>query len=310
MIHKLAAIIVTFHPEVDRLARQLDVLKADVDEIIIVDNGSAKELHSILTSPTDDKQISFLPLGSNFGIAYAQNRGIEIAKAHGHNKVLFLDQDSVPAQGMIVALDNALEKLLGDGIQVGAVVPSRDDENDDSPTTFLRFDRFPPREFRCSLDCPLPEADIVISSGMLIPIELFEIVGPVEERLFIDQVETEWCFRARSINYRFFGVCNARLSHKLGGRLSRFWLGRWRVSAIHVPTRNYYFVRNSLTLLRRNYCPINWKWYISWILVKYLIRNIFTSPRIDRMRMMMLGIAHAFIGRLGRMQQYEAKHGP
>jgi rhamnosyltransferase len=301
MVHKLAAVIVTFHPEVERLARQLDVLKADVEEIIIVDNGSAPGIHAILGNRSDDRQISFLPLGSNFGIGYAQNRGIELAKVHGHTKVLLLDQDSVPAQGMTEALDSALEGLSGDGIQVGAVVPSRDDQGDISPTVFLRFDKFPPRAFRCGPDCSLLEADIVISSGMLIPIKLFEIIGPMEERLFIDQVETEWCFRARALNYRFFGVCNARLNHRLGGRVSRFWLGRWHVSAIHAPVRNYYYVRNSLTLIGRNYCPIYWKCHIGWTLVKYFIRNIFTSPRIDRVKMMVLGIAHALSGRLGRM---------
>lgn len=147
--NKLAAVVVTFYPGVERLKRQLDVLKTEVEEIIIVDNGSSPEMDSILESQPKGVLISILRLGSNFGIGYAQNRGIELARTHGHCKILFLDQDSIPVSVMTEALDGALENLLRDGVQVGAVAPVRDDQNNESQTYFLRFDKFPPSELRC-----------------------------------------------------------------------------------------------------------------------------------------------------------------
>ena len=177
MINNLAAVVVTFYPDVERLKRQLDVLKTDVEEIIIVDNGYSLEMGSILESQSRGVPISILRLGSNIGIGYPQNRGIELAGRHGHRKILFLDQDSVPAPGMTEELDGALEGFLRDGAQVGAVAPVRDERNISSQTYFLRFDKFPPSQFRCGPDCSLVEADVVISSGMLVPLSILQIVG-------------------------------------------------------------------------------------------------------------------------------------
>ena len=61
----------------------------------------------------------------------------------------------------------------------------------------------------------------------------------MEEALFIDQVDTEWCLRARSMGYRVFGACGAILEHRLGEAYYRIWFGRWRQLPRHKPFRYY-----------------------------------------------------------------------
>ena len=301
MQNKTAAIVVSFHPEIDSLNRLLDALKKQVDGIIVIDNGSSPEIISWLFKQSLESRLHLLSLGDNFGIGFAQNRGIELAQDQGYEKFLLLDQDSFPAPELVATLERALEQLTQAGVRVGAVGPIRDDENDSSPTYFLRFDRFPPRRLQCSHADPLIHTDVLISSGMLIPGQAVKDVGLMDERLFIDHVDTEWCLRGLARGHSFFGVCEARLQHKLGTRAAKLWLGRWHDSTIHIPLRNYYYVRNSVILIRRSYISRTWKWYMAWRLLRFCVRNCLISPRMLRLLMMIRGFSDALLGRLGRL---------
>ena len=301
MKNNVAAIVVSFHPEIPRLIRLFDALGTQVDKIIVADNGSSPEVVAWLFTQSLTDRIHLLSFGDNFGIGFAQNRGIELARDQGHEKFLLFDQDSIPAPDLVLALDGALDQLAQSGIRVGAVGPTRDDENDPSPTYFQKFDRFPPRQLHCSDTSPFIHADVLISSGMLIPLQAIQNIGLMDERLFIDHVDTEWCLRGLARDYSFYGVCGARIQHKLGHKGPRLWLGRWRNLTIHAPIRNYYFVRNSVTLIRRSYVPRLWKWYMTWTLLKYFLRNGLVSQRARRFLLMLRALFHGMAGRLGRL---------
>lgn len=301
MKDKTAAIVVSFHPETSHLDRLFDALITQVDKIIVADNGSSPETVAWLFAQSIEDRIHLLTFGDNFGIGFAQNRGIELAREQGYERFLLFDQDSLPTPGLVLALDRALDQLALTGVRVGAVGPMRDDENDPSPTYFQKFDRFPPRHLYCSDASPFVQADVLISSGMLVPLQAIQGIGLMDERLFIDHVDTEWCLRGLARDFRFFGVCDARIQHKLGLPGPRLWLGRWRNLTIHSPIRNYYFVRNSATLIRRNYIPGLWKCYMAWTLLKYFPRNFLVPQRALRLLMMSRGLFHSLVGRLGRL---------
>jgi len=121
MKNKTAAIVVSFHPETDRLDRLFDALALQVSKIVVVDNGSSPAVVSWLFKQSLEDRIRLLSLGDNFGIGFAQNRGIELARDEGHQKFLLLDQDSLPASGMVAILEKALDQLTQSGARVGAV---------------------------------------------------------------------------------------------------------------------------------------------------------------------------------------------
>jgi len=51
------------------------------------------------------------------------------------------------------------------------------------------------------------ETDMLIASGCLIPADVLRDVGLMDDALFIDHVDTDWCMRARARGYRLLGVC-------------------------------------------------------------------------------------------------------
>jgi rhamnosyltransferase len=146
------------------------------------------------------------------------------------------------------------------------------------------------------------ECDFVISSGSLVPIEVLEHVGGMEEALFIDQVDTEWCLRARSMGYRVFGVCAAVLEHRLGEGVRWFWLGRWRRVFRQKPFRYYYIFRNTLVLFRRGYFePKFVPFHLAWLAVMLVVFGVF-GGRSGGLRMMLKGLLHGLQGARGELQ--------
>ena len=69
------------------------------------------------------------------------------------------------------------------------------------------------------------ECEFLIASGSLIPLAAWDAVGGMEEALFIDQVDIEWCQRAIARGYGIFGAEQAVLEHKIGRPSSGYGSG-------------------------------------------------------------------------------------
>lgn len=294
------AVLVTFHPDLGHLDALIDNLNLQVSQTIVVDNGSKPEALALLLKRAQLGSIKLITLGDNFGIAYAQNYGIKLAIAANADFVLLMDQDSLPCPDMVAELQRAAISLSDLGRPVAAVGPICAVAHEiPSTTIFLTFDHFPPTKCKCSNVSDQIPTDQLIASGMLIPASAFEVVGLMDEALFIDQVDMDWCLRARSKEMVLFGVCSAKLIHNIGLGVARIWFGRWRPVATHSPIRNYYFMRNSLVLMGRRHASQYWRLFILYFLTGWLLRTVFLPPRLVRIKLISKGFLHALLHRLG-----------
>lgn len=147
------------------------------------------------------------------------------------------------------------------------------------------------------------EADFVISSGSLIPINVLDDIGPMDESLFIDHVDTEWCLRVQSKGYRLFGVPGARMLHTLGESRTRIWFLRWWTVPHYLPFRFYYIFRNSFLLQSREYISLKWRLAILFRCLKILFfYGLFSNQRFSCLRMMGKGIVDGLRGVTGSAQ--------
>ncbi len=106
---------------------------------------------------------------------------------------------------------------------------------------------------------PTVEVDSLNSSGTLLSNTVFTETGGFDSGLFIDHVETDWCFKAKSLGYKLFGTINTQLTHHMGDDVCYYWLLKKRRMPYRSPARHYYIVRNSVLLQKRSYVPIAWK---------------------------------------------------
>lgn len=295
---RIDAIVVTFHADVARLEELLQATAWQVDHIHVVENGNGAAIRATVAARP---AVSLLVLGQNFGIAAAQNAGVRAAIKAGAEFILLLDQDSVPQPLMVAQLLAAHDLLSEQGHRMAAVGPRAPSRG--SPGAFVRFDWFrycetSPHDSDSWVFC-----DLLIASGLLIPVPVLNEVGPMDESLFIDKVDTEWCLRVAARGYRLAGVPAATLAHSLGEHtLSVGWgLGRKHIAA-HKPFRYYYIIRNGILVSRRSYPTWRWRSADMKQSVKIvLLFGLVYPARWQNLRMMLRGAADALLGRSGPM---------
>jgi rhamnosyltransferase len=256
----IAAVVPAYHPNPARLRQALELLAVDCRYLFVVDNGGlAPALEGWIKRPSG---LEILGDGNNLGVAAAQNLGIRRAIESGADAVLFLDQDSLPRPGMVRALAEACGGLLSTGHLVAACGPRYHEPGGNALSGFVRLGCLGLRLVNPPTHDSVVECAFLISSGMLVPLETLKKTGFMEEELFIDHVDTEWCFRAASHGFSCFGIGGAVMEHELGRKRKKIWLGRWRQIPDHPSGRYFYLVRNTLWLVRRDYIPVACKLHL------------------------------------------------
>ena len=291
----VAAVIVSYHPDVQALSRLVDVLAAQTGAVVLVDNNSPR-------LPALPASVQLIRLPQNLGVAAAQNRGLEAATRAGARFALLLDQDSVPSADMTTQLLATWHAATAQGLRVGAVGPRIVDPLGRSEG-FVSFNRGRYEAQPVDESCAWMRCDLLIASGTLLPLDVLAQVGPMAEPLFIDKVDTEWSLRAAHQGYVLLGAPRALLHHRLGLRERRLWFFGWRLLAQHAPFRYYYMVRNGLLLRRLPHAHAAWRRADARQLASLVLYFGLLAPgRWAALRMMARGVADALRHRAGPLR--------
>ncbi|AOI91404.1 rhamnosyltransferase [Burkholderia pseudomultivorans] len=260
---------------------------------VVVDNTESVSTADALGL---EARIDYIPNGANLGIATALNQGIERVIAAGCTSALLFDQDSEPSDELLVALPRTLAAERARNRRVALVGPAYEDARLGGVAPFVRFGYLKLRRVSPEGAQPI-DVDFLITSGSCVNLAVWRDIGPMDDALFIDFVDLEWCVRARSKGYSVLGAPALRLKHELGGEPVKVF---GRSYPGHSPIRHYYLFRNTFALLRRAYVPWSWK---STELVKIPIRLIiygcFMPSGLKHVRLSILGVWHGLSGRLG-----------
>ncbi len=291
------AVIISYHPDLDKLACLLEALAPQVAGIVVVDNGSSESALEWLHSKRISRPFRVISLGENLGIARAQNYGIRAVRDDGADYVILFDQDSAPALDMVAQLVAAAQVRLGLGIKVAAVGPNYLDSRQGNLPPFITVSGLRVNRQRCSTPDSVVDVDYLIASGCLIPITTLDAVGDMHDELFIDYVDIEWGLRAKKMGYQSFGVCGATMAHDLGDKPIEFLGKRY---PLHSPLRHYYHFRNAVWMSRQSWVPLNWRLVDAWkLFLKYGFYTLFAKPRWRHGYMMSKGVLHGLVGRMG-----------
>ena len=290
------AIITAYKANTEILANLLSIIDPGVEQIIVVCNGG--------DLPALPQKAALIRNGSNVGLGAALNQGIRWSDDRGFSEILLFDQDSNPHRDMVPRLRTALSRLKITEPKIAAVGPSFSDPRSGQNFPFFKLGFWRKRFADCSVE--IVETDSLITSGCLIPMNVLRNVGNLDESLFIDCTDAEWCFRALSKGYRLFGVCAARMDHRIGDRIFaiRLPFGRTIHLAIHEPVRLYYIMRNRVLLYSAPHA--SWKWISSDIVripMKFLAFMCFVPQRRRNAAYMLAGLFHGVVGRRGKIPQ-------
>ncbi|WP_254215573.1 glycosyltransferase family 2 protein [Burkholderia multivorans] len=288
---RAGVVIVFYRPDHGCVARANRL--ASVWPCIVVDNTESVSTPEALGL---DARIGYVANGANLGIATALNQGVERLIAAGCTSALLFDQDSEPSDELLIELPRILAAERARNRRVALVGPAYEDARLGGVAPFVRFGYLKLRRVSPQGAQPI-DVDFLITSGSCVNLAVWRDIGPMDDALFIDFVDLEWCVRARSKGYAVLGAPALRLKHELGGEPVRVF---GRSYPGHSPIRHYYLFRNTFALLRRAYVPWSWK---STELVKIPIRLIiygcFMPSGLKHVRLSILGVWHGLSGKLG-----------
>lgn len=293
----VCAIVVTYQPDLPALTRLVNALAPQVEQIVVVDNGSRADLEAWAAPLASSHRLSLRRLGQNLGIAAAQNVGIALADRARCGYAILFDQDSCPAPDMVACLLQVLIERTQQGERVASVGPRFVDDRLDNPPPFIRINGLRYQRQACSTADAVVAVDYLVASGCLMPLTVLDAVGGMREELFIDYVDIEWGLRAGAMGLASYGVCAAHMHHSLGDQPIAF-RGR------HYPTRqalrHYYMFRNAVWMYRQPGLPLNWKLADGWrLLLKYGFYLLFDKPRLPSWRMIHRGLLDGLLRRTG-----------
>lgn len=247
-----------------------------------------------------DERVVYVSNGANLGIATALNQGVKNLVEARCAVALLFDQDSEPSEGLLNELPRMMGRELASGRRVALVGPAYEDSRLGGTAPFVRF-AFPALKRIQPVGTDLIDVDFLITSGSCVNLGAWHEIGPMDDSLFIDFVDLEWCVRARRANYAILGAPTLRLAHELGGEPIRV-LGRNYPN--HSPIRHYYLFRNVVALVKRRYIPWSWKGNeLLKLPFRIAIYGIWLRPRMQHLQMASLGIWHGLRGRMGALRK-------
>jgi rhamnosyltransferase len=238
------SVVVIYNPD-ESIEDRLQFLSNESDFLVVIVNqtdvfGDFKNQIS---------NADFIILGENIGLAKALNIGIKRCLEDTYCKsIVFFDQDSMPSSNSIKILEKRLESISS--IKIASIGLNIVDIKGNHQKIFNDTDYK-------SENLNYKEVDVIITSGSLIPVTVLKDVGLMDESLFIDYIDYEWCLRAKSKGYKIMKLNDINLYHNMGDQLIDIF-------GIKRPyhkneSRHFYIIRNQLILINRPYVPLYWK---------------------------------------------------
>lgn len=247
----ILAIVITYYPKENDLRKDIDSFKDCVDKILIWENTPQKEANDFRFIQCE--KVEYCGLGENVGMPTALNYAWKYAVKHGYNYLLSMDQDSC-----FVDFQAYLMSIKSSGRMTDCI--------------------WGPCINNCNVDSDYVERRAVITSGMLVSINVLNTVGGWPKTFKIDCVDYDFCYNARSHGIKSYWVKAGILKQQYGERkIVKTWKSQQLSIATYRANRIYSIVRNGIIMRRKyKYFPI--KMYLrKWVLD--LSKQIFLYER-------------------------------
>jgi rhamnosyltransferase len=225
-------VVIIYHPNSQQLMKNISSYLPSLDTLLVYDNSESadsalpKQLNAL------DPKIKYQFFGENGGIAQRLNQAIAFAKEQGAAYLLTMDQDSSFQPG---DFEKYKQRIL---------------QNTEEAIAQFGVNCQP--EFTPPQSNPVKVISL-ITSGSVLQLKYLSEIGAFDESLFIDFVDTAYCYQITNSGFYNLQYTDIILNHSIGTRVA----GRSPISfkksmrIIHSPIRVYYILRNGLYLLYR-----------------------------------------------------------
>lgn len=276
---RISATVIWYNPD-DENIKNIRTYIDYVEKLYIIDNS--KENNKKLADSLNNLKTEYIYNDKNLGIAKALNLACEKAANDNFEWILTMDQDSSFDSDSIKDYFRAFEKMTKNN--VGIISPRHILKND--------IDKF--SDVKESA-----EVDHVMTSGNLLNLKIWEEIGKFDENLFIDEVDSEICFRIIEKGYKVVQLNKIRMFHELGNLEKRNFFTR-KISVLnHNHIRKYYIMRNKFYMLKK-YKKYRLR-YIYYILNDFFKVIFYEKDKLRKLKYMFKGITDFMKNKMGEL---------
>ena len=218
-----------------------------VDKVVIWDNSNCSEIESFVSQNFQGSNIECIYNNKNYGISQALNFAWKYAKEGGFDALMSMDQDSVWIN--FKDYKSIVENVYGNQKCIFGPEVNKEttDWHDIQVTNF------------------------VITSGMIIPVEIIESVGGYPTEFFVDGIDIHMCTWAKIKGYNVYVVKGCILKQQFGENIHFRLLNKYYLASNYSPSRLYGIFRNHIIIYRTTHSKP----------VLFLIKGFFiVSPKI------------------------------
>lgn len=218
--------IVSFNPDIDLLQSNIEAIINQVEQVYVVDNGSDNV--SAVERLTDQySSVQLIKNPENRGIAAALNQCCKASTDDGYQWIVTLDQDSVCPEHFV----DGVSQLIGIEKKVGIIAPLIVDRS-------VGVIGHHPNGYA--------EVRTCITSGAMTSLAVWNELQGFDEKMFIDSVDFEYCYRVRKAGYKVIQTDQVQLSHSIGeATICRFLFWKFK-NTEHSAFRDYYIAQNNV----------------------------------------------------------------
>lgn len=238
--------VVTLYYPTEQMINNILQYSSIMQNFFVIDN-TPRPNSNLLHNLVCQRNIIYISNGKNMGIAYSLNIAVEQSKKQGCEWILLLDQDSVISKDAILSLYEFAVSFPQNTLGIVSASYKHCDKHGSEQVLET------------------------ITSGSLINVNVCLLCGKFDERLYIDEVDNEYCLRISSLGYQIYRLNDILFEHHLGNKQ----ISRNKILYNYPPERYYYLTRNALYVANKyekifpDICKLKRK------RVKIWVKNIF-----------------------------------
>lgn len=225
----IAGAVILYNPDRAAVISNIKSYINFLDALIVFDNSHC-EKEFIEKIKGISNKVFFISNTKNEGIAKPLNKALELA-GERYNWLLTMDQDSYFDEKQGKEYFRNFEQMYYDSSNIAVVCPNHSNKVE----KIINFNIF-------------KEVIRAITSGSIINTKICKELKGFDEKLFIDDVDLEYCYRCVLAGYKIIQFENIYMKHELGTTKQAGYFNFFKKSdrSLHSPFRIYFMVRNFL----------------------------------------------------------------
>lgn len=267
LLKQISGVVVWFNPTEEHVLNILSYIDF-IDKLFIYDNSNQYNNDLLEKISEYTKKIEYISFLENRGISGALNYTGKKALQEKYKWLLTMDQDSKFEKKSFCNYFKYLDKkdvaiLSPDYIYIG-------------------------KKNIKNLKGEIEEINRVITSGNLLNLKIFKLLNGFDNKLFIDEVDHEYCYRVIKKNYKILKINSVFLNHSLGEvKIKKIFKIKFKYTE-HSSFRKYYIWRNRIYVSKKY--PEVRKEYFKFLVKDFIKILFFEENKIQKIKNIVKGI--------------------